>query len=155
MTEFVRLAKRYPEARLVFSGGSGLLRTTPGAPSEADVARLFFQQQGLDLGRAIFEDRSRNTFENVAFSKSIVKPFPGQVWLLVSSAQDMPRTVGIFRKLNWPVVPVPVAYKSDSRHSFLLGDNLQDLDRASHEWLGLLVYRLTGKTNALFPAPGD
>jgi uncharacterized SAM-binding protein YcdF (DUF218 family) len=84
-----------------------------------------------------------------------VKPLPGQVWLLVSSAQDMPRIVGIFRRLNWPVVPVPVAFKSDSHHSFSLGGNLNDLDRGSHEWLGLLLYRLIGKTDALFPAPGD
>ena len=151
MTEFVRLAKRYPEARLVFSGGSGLLDMEQF--SEADVARLFFQQQGLDPARVIFENKSRNTYENVTFTKVIVKPAPHQTWLLISSAQDMPRSVGIFRKLEWPVTPVPVAYKSDAHHSFFLGDNLHELDRGVHEWLGLLVYRLTGKTDALFPAP--
>src|ERR1700761_6421539 len=72
MTEFVRLAKQYPRAKLVFSGGSGIV----GGESltEADTARLFFQQQGLDTSRMIFEDRSRNTYENVLFSKNIVKP---------------------------------------------------------------------------------
>jgi uncharacterized SAM-binding protein YcdF (DUF218 family) len=155
MTEFVRLAKRYPQARLVFSGGSGLLIRQSESLSEADVARLFFEQQGLNPARVIFENQSRNTYENVAFSKAIVKPAPHQTWLLVSSAQDMPRSVGIFRKLDWPVTPVPVAYKSDTQHSSYLGDNLHELDRGSHEWLGLLVYRLTGKTDALFPAPAN
>jgi uncharacterized SAM-binding protein YcdF (DUF218 family) len=151
MTEFVRLAKRYPGARLVFSGGSGLLKAEE--ISEADVARLFFQQQGLNPARVVFESKSRNTYENVTFTKAIVNPAPHQVWLLISSAQDMPRSVGIFRKLEWAVTPVPVAYKSDSRHGFYLGDNLHELDRGVHEWLGLLVYRLTGKTDALFPEP--
>ncbi len=153
MTEFVRLAKLYPDARLVFSGGSGLLSTRPGDFNEADVARLFFGQQGLNPARVAFENRSRNTYENVVFSKAIVKPAPGQVWLLISAAQDMPRTVGIFRKLDWPVTAVPVAYKSDSAHDYFLGANLHAIDRAAHEWLGLLVYRVTGKTDALFPAP--
>jgi uncharacterized SAM-binding protein YcdF (DUF218 family) len=153
MTEFVRLAKRYPQAQLVFSGGSGFLNGKSETLSEADVARLFFEQQGLNSARVIFENKSRNTYENVAFSKTIVKPALHQTWLLISSAQDVPRSVGIFRKLDWPVVPVPVAYKSDAHQSFFLGDNLHELDRGSHEWLGLLVYRLTGKTDALFPAP--
>lgn len=153
MTEFVRLAKLYPDAELVFSGGSGLLGAKTSDLNEADVAKLFFSQQGLDPARVIFENRSRNTYENVLFSKAMVKPRQGQIWLLVSAAQAMPRTMGIFRKLDWPVMAVPVAYKSDSPHSYYLGDNLRELDRAVHEWLGLLVYRMTGKTDALFPAP--
>ncbi len=153
MTEFVRLAKLRPAARLLFSGGSGLLRWHPGALSEADAARIFFRQQGLDTTRIIFENRSRNTYENVVFSKAAAQPVPGQTWLLIASAQDVPRSMGIFRKLDWPVTPVPVAYKSDEAHSYFLGDNLHELDRSVHEWLGLLVYRLTGKTDALFPAP--
>src|SRR5205807_816226 len=92
MTEFVRLAKLYPEARLVFSGGSGLLEIQRPRMTEAATARLFFQQQGLDIHRILFEDRSRNTYENVVFAKALVKPLPGQVWILVSSAQDMPRS---------------------------------------------------------------
>ena len=153
MTEFVRLAKRYPNAKLVFSGGSGQLDWRRTDFSEADAARLFFAQQGLDPARILFESRSRNTYQNVEFSKVLAKPEPGQAWILVSSAQDLPRSMGIFRKLGWPVVPDPVAYKSDQPHSYYLGDNLHQLRRSTHEWLGLLVYYLTGRTDALFPAP--
>jgi uncharacterized SAM-binding protein YcdF (DUF218 family) len=155
MTEFVRLAKQYPQAKLVFSGGSGILGGDPTRFTEASTARLFFDQQGLDTSRVIFEGQSRNTYENVLFSKAIVKPVVGQTWLLISSAQDMPRSVGIFRKLGWSVTPIPVAYKADNHHSYFLGDNLYQLDRGCHEWLGLLVYYLTGKTDALFPAPSE
>lgn len=153
MTEFVRLGKRYPEAQLVFSGGSGLLAFPRDSLSEADVARQFFREQGLDPARITFESRSRNTYENVVLSKAMVEPKPGAIWLLISSARDMPRTVGIFQKQGWPVVPVPVAFKTGGAQSALLSSNLQKLDHAGHEWLGLLVYRITGKTSALFPAP--
>lgn len=154
MTEFVRLAKSYPQARLVFSGGSGLLEFQRPRMTEAATARLFFQQQGLDIHRILFEDRSRNTYENVVFSKALVKPLAGQVWILVSSAQDMPRSVGIFRKQQWPVFPVPVAYKTGEQNG-RLSDDLSAIDGSVHEWLGLVVYYLTGKTDALFPAPSQ
>jgi uncharacterized SAM-binding protein YcdF (DUF218 family) len=153
MTEFVRLAKHYPEARLVFSGGSGRLDFQRATLTEADVARQFFKEQGLDPARVAFENKSRNTYENIVFTKALIRPGAGEVWLLVSSARDVPRSMGIFRKQGWDVVPVPVAYKSGGVRNNLLGDNLQKLDRSSHEWLGLLVYRITGKTDDLFPAP--
>jgi uncharacterized SAM-binding protein YcdF (DUF218 family) len=149
MTEFVRLAKLYPYARLVFSGGTAFLGTQY---SEASVARLFFLQQGIDLRRVTFEDRSRSTFENAQFTKAIVKPRPGQCWLLVQSAIMMPRSVGAFSKASWPVLAVPVAYKTTAANHNLQ-DNLGFLDRAVHEWEGLIAYRLTGKINVLLPSP--
>lgn len=149
MTEFVRLAKLYPSAKLVFSGGAAFL----GARyTEASVARLFFQQQGIELSRVTFEDRSRNTYENVYFTKALVKPRPGQTWLLIQSATAVPRTVGVFSKAGWTVLPVPVAYKTTGWDKHL-SDNLALLDRATHEWQGLLLYRLTGKIDVLFPSP--
>jgi uncharacterized SAM-binding protein YcdF (DUF218 family) len=152
MTEFVRLAKLYPGARLVFSGGGGVFHPDPRA-SEAMVARQFFSQQGLDVRRVTFESRSRDTYENVLFTKAIVRPRPGQVWLLVQSASDVPRSMGIFRKQGWPVTPVPVGYKSGGDNSIDFANHLAQLDGATHEWLGLLAYRLTGRTDALFPGP--
>jgi uncharacterized SAM-binding protein YcdF (DUF218 family) len=150
MTEFVRLGKLYPHAKLVFAGGFGGLPPGP-ALSEADVARLFFVQQGLQTDRIIFESRSRNTYENVLFAKLKVQPHPGETWVLVSSAQDVPRCIAVFRKLHWPIIPRSVAYKSDSEDDQHFGSSLKALDRSTHEWIGLLYYRLTGKTNELFP----
>ncbi len=151
MTEFVRLAKLYPHARLVFSGGGGRMKVDP-ENNESTVARLFFRQQGLDLSRIAFEQRSRNTDENVVNTKAMVRPRKDDTWLVVASAQDVPRVMGIFRKQDWQVIPVPVAYKSDDRGQNF-GNNLHRLDNAAHEWLGLLAYWATGKTDALFPAP--
>jgi len=53
------------------------------------------------------------------------------------------------------VIPVPVAYKSDNDFNMHLSDDLAAVDRAAHEWTGLIVYRLTGKTDAFFPSPAN
>jgi uncharacterized SAM-binding protein YcdF (DUF218 family) len=139
-------ARRYPQARLVFSGGSGALG---GAPfSEAETARVIFAELGQDPKRLILEDRSRNTYENFLFSKAIVKPQPGQVWLLATSAMHMPRAMAIARKLNWPMTPWPSDYYTAPRtggDSIETGGNFGLMDYAVHEWIGLLAYRLSGK----------
>ena len=101
------VARRYPGARLVFSGGSGALG---GAPfSEAETARIILNEMGQDPKQLILEDRSRNTYENILFSKAIVKPKPGEVWLLATAAMHMPRAMAIARKLDWPMTPWPRA----------------------------------------------
>ncbi|MBA2588373.1 MAG: YdcF family protein [Alphaproteobacteria bacterium] len=152
MTEFVRLAKLYPRAKLVFAGGGGS-QGSPPTMSEADAARMFFIQQGLDAKRILFESTSQNTYENVLFAKSLARPKPEEKWILITSAQDVPRCVAVFRKLQWPIIPRAVAYKSDADNDLHLGSNLKSLDRSVHEWVGLLFYRLTGKSDELFPRP--
>lgn len=121
--------------------------------SEADVARLFFAQQGIDPKRITFESHLRNTFENALFAKRMVHPKSEETWVLVSSAQDVPRCMAVFRKLQWRVIPRSVAYKSDAQNEEHLGSNLKSFDRSAHEWIGLLFYRLTGKSDELFPRP--
>lgn len=155
MTEAVALARRHPEARIVFSGGSGRLGN--GKLSESDVARQIFGMLGLEGPRLVFEDRSRNTWENATQSFALVQPRPGETWLLVTSASHMPRSVGCFRRAGWSVVPWPVNYTTQPRGagwgdpplSFRLGQ----AEWAMREYVGLVVYRLLGRTDALFPAP--
>jgi len=154
MTEFVALARRYPRAQLLFSGGSDELFPTP--PTEADVARRFFAQMGLSADRVIFEGKSRNTHENALFSRRLVSLKPGQRWLLVTSAADMPRAVGCFRAAGWRVTAYPSDYRTyRGRAGFLPGllDGLTNTDWAVHEWAGLLYYRLRGWTSSFFPGP--
>jgi uncharacterized SAM-binding protein YcdF (DUF218 family) len=108
--------------------------------------------------RMTFEEKSRNTWENGLFTRDLVKPKPGETWLLVTSAWHMPRSAGIFKHLGFDVIPYPVAYRTfgDARDFWLPAstiDKVLMLDNAVREWAGLLAYRLAGKTNALFPAP--
>jgi uncharacterized SAM-binding protein YcdF (DUF218 family) len=154
MTTFVALARRYPGATLAFTGGHGLL--LHGKLSEADAARMLFDELGLTR-LVIYENRSRTTWENAEFLRARVSPRPGQTWLLITSASHMPRAVGIFRKAGWPVLPWPVAYKTGAsatiRYQEALPRRLAELDFATHEWFGLLAYRLMGRTNELLPGP--
>lgn len=151
MTTFVKLARLYPGAKKVFTGGNGLLEHTKIA--EAGVARQLLNDLGLDTSQIVFEEKSRNTYENVLFSKELVHPASGGTWILITSAQHMPRAVGIFRRLGWPVLPYPVAYKSDQDY---LGDFTgawAAVDEGAREWLGLIAYRMLDRTDALFPGP--
>jgi uncharacterized SAM-binding protein YcdF (DUF218 family) len=156
MTAAVELARRYPQARILFAGGSGALRR--GRYSEAEVAGQFFERMGVDPARLILEDKSRNTYENAVFAREMAAPEPGERWLLVTSAMHMPRSVGIFRRVGFPAIPYPVNYRTSGSWSQLslhknAPDMLRLIDLAAHEWIGLVAYRITGKTDALFPAP--
>ncbi|HKB96442.1 MAG TPA: YdcF family protein, partial [Rhizomicrobium sp.] len=135
-----------PQARLVFSGGSGALG---GAPfSEAETARTIFAQMGQDPKQLTLESRSRNTHENFLFSKALVKPKRGEVWLLVTSAMHMPRAMAVARKLDWPMLPWPSDYITAPRGRgdlFEMNGNLGLMDYAVHEWIGSLAYRISGK----------
>lgn len=151
----VELGRRYPDARMVFTGGSGSL--WGGAYREGEVMRAALDQVGFDTGRVLFENESRNTWENAVLSRDMMEPKPGETWLLVTSAWHMPRSVGIFRRVGWPVLPYPVDYRSRPGPRpyliFELDGNLDTLGWAVREWIGLVAYRLMDRTESLFPAP--
>jgi uncharacterized SAM-binding protein YcdF (DUF218 family) len=155
LTAFLALARRHEDARLVFTGGSGALFGSP--MSEAEVARDLLEGLGLPPERVTWEDRSRDTYENAVFSLALAEPRAGETWLLVTSAMHMPRAVGAFRAAGWPaLLPYPSDYLTKPRPDLLdfdLASGLFLLDRAAHEWTGLVAYRLMGRSTALFPAP--
>lgn len=149
------IAKEYPQAKLVFTGGSGKLLSQE--IKEADVVGPLLESLGIRPGRVIFENRSRNTFENAIFSRELVKPDPDETWILITSAFHMPRAVGSFREAGWRVTAYPVDFRYSAGESlgleFSLGGGFGNLSAGLHEWLGLVFYRLTGKTDVFFPGP--
>jgi uncharacterized SAM-binding protein YcdF (DUF218 family) len=150
------LAKRFPNAKIIYSGGDPGLFTRRG--SEADVIPALFESLGVPPGRIMLESRSRNTAENAVYSKALAAPKPGERWLLVTSAMHMPRAIGAFREAGFPVEAYPVDYKTNGWQDLgsVLGSlsaGLRQTDTALHEWIGLLAYRLTGKSSALLPGP--
>ncbi|MEQ8953770.1 MAG: YdcF family protein [Gammaproteobacteria bacterium] len=157
MTNFVYLAGLYPAAQLVFSGGSGSI--TQQQYKEADAAQVFADQMGLASRAILFESESRNTVENVSHSKGLVNPQPGDEWIVITSAFHMPRAVGVFCKQDWVVTPYPVDHRSNKgnllRVEYALVENLGQLRSAISEWLGLVVYRITGRSDRLFPGPAN
>jgi uncharacterized SAM-binding protein YcdF (DUF218 family) len=156
MTAIPELARRYPDARILFSGGSGALIYNEG--NEADFALRLFESLGIARARILLEDRSRNTVENALFSKAIAQPKSRERWLLVTSGYHMPRAIGIFRKVGFAVEPYPVDWRTrgmaDAWRPFpTMGEGLRRSDIAVREWIGLAVYWLMGQSSELFPAP--
>ena len=155
LTAPIALKRKYPNARLVFTGGSAALQASPY--SEADAAQRFWREMGLDQGDVLYERRSRNSYENAVFTRELLGPKPGARWLLVTSAIHMPRAVGVFRQAGFDVIAYPVDYRTsgDSGLEFprFATKALGLVEFAAHEWAGLVAYRLTGKSDALFPAP--
>ena len=149
------LARRYPRAPMVFTGGVGALGGA--AMTEAEVIRRFLGDQGVPPGRVRLEGRARDTHENALFTKELVRPRAGQHWFLVTSAMHMPRAMGCFRAVGWAVEPWPVDYRTTGAYGLDLtpyaGHRLDELDAAAYEWMGLVYYRLMGWTGSLFPSP--
>ncbi len=149
LTTFRYLAELYPGAQLVFTGGTGSL--TNQEYKAADYARFLFDQLQLGERAIIYESESRNTAENASNSKALVNPEPGENWILITSAFHMPRSVGIFCQQQWPVHAYPVDHQSRTgnlfRLSFSFAENLRTLRTAVREWVGLIAYRATGRTD--------
>ena len=158
ITEAVILAKRYPEARVVYTGGTASF--IPGAPStEALRARELMAQMGVAPDRITIEDKSRNTEENARFTAAIVDPEPSQRWIIVTSAFHMPRAMGVFEKAGFRPIAYPVAFRTlgrwpdDLRLNYWPGRNLRIFELALHEWIGLAAYWASGRIDHLFPGP--
>ena len=155
VTEGLRLALRHPEAKVVFTGGAGGFFSTAEASGPVGA---FLAEAGIDPARLVLENRSRNTYENAVLTRDLVKPAPGARWLLVTSAYHMPRAMGLFRKVGFDVIAYPVDYRTRGREDRARGfsrvpQGLMRLDVAANEWMGLLVYRLLGRIDTLFPGP--
>ena len=156
LVEAAILARRYPDAKVVYTGGGNSL--LGNFSSETDDAKNLFVSLGVSADRILLERRSLNTDQNARFTHDLVSPKPNEVWFLVTSAYHMPRAMGLFRRAGFNVVAYPVDYRtygtSDDLWPAREGPlNLRLLDIAVHEWVGLIAYRASGKIDDWFPAP--
>ena len=144
------LSRNYPKARLIFSGFEATDTT-------AEYLLYTFARLGGDRARIYMESRPRTTAEDAFYTAALLKPKPGEKWLLVTKALHMPRAVGCFRVAGFQVEPYPVEFTTGRTHPFNAfapgSEALRYLDTAAKEWIGLIAYRLIGKTDALFPGP--
>jgi uncharacterized SAM-binding protein YcdF (DUF218 family) len=156
ITAAAELACRYPNARIIYSGGSNALIFDQVAEAPFAVRQL--EALGVAHDRITAEEQSRNTIENAVFSRLIAQPKPGERWLLVTSAFHMPRAIAAFRAAGFPVEAYPVDWRTSGPDDAVrlfgsLSGGLGQTDTAVHEWVGLVAYRIAGKTTELFPAP--
>ncbi|MFN4311353.1 MAG: YdcF family protein [Ferrovibrio sp.] len=148
---FAALARRYPQAKLVFTGGTAF-QAAGRSRSEADVAAAVLAMLGIEPARIAYESKARNTIENARFAREIARPAPGETWLLVTSARHMPRAVNCFNAVDWPVLAYPVDYVGGSREAWFDPlRRLASLHALGREWIGLLYYWLSGQTRDFLP----
>lgn len=160
LVEGAILALRFPQAKVAFSGGNaGILYTSD---SEAAGAAALLDALGVGRERLILETNARDTYENAAYLKKELEEkgasATGGRWLLITSAYHMPRSIGAFREAGFEVEAWPVDYRTRGRQDLArpfdkVSEGLRRVDTAAREWVGLLAYWLTGRSNALFPAP--
>ena len=148
------LARQYPQARIVVTGGTGTMMLE--GEGDADTAPRLLMALGVEQERLVLENHSRNTYENALFTRQMVEPKPNETWLLVTSAFHMPRSVGLFRKAGFDVTPWPADYRTAGTETLgpaqdNVADSLQNLSIGLREWIGLIAYRITGRLDSIFP----
>jgi uncharacterized SAM-binding protein YcdF (DUF218 family) len=154
--EALRLAIRYPQAKILVSGGDGSLSGAYEGDAAASIR--FFEAFGIPRDRLIVETTSRNTDENAQNSRELLASSGLGQCLLITSAFHMPRSVGLFRKAGVDVAPWPVDYRTAGNLSFALDFtqptlNAQQMSTAVREWVGLAAYRALGRIDEIYPAP--
>ena len=153
---FASLARKYPNARLAFTGGTGDI-LNPDA-NESDDAKIFFDLIGLSNRNIIYESQSRNTYENAVFTKKLMTPKSDETWVVTTSAYHMPRTVATFAKVGWDIIPYQCDLRTDGTYSLFRGlpniaGNFSLMNLAIKEIFGMIVYRITGKSAFIFTHP--
>ena len=144
MTVPLALLRQHPGLSLVFSGGEGRLLAT--GVSEAELARAFYAEQGVDMRRVTLEGGSRTTRENAQQVARLLGERCRQPWLLLTSAWHMPRAMAEFEALGCSVTAYPVDFKTGAVTAwseYSLAHSLLRWQTALHEWLGLWVYGWT------------
>ncbi|MEZ5853410.1 MAG: YdcF family protein [Hyphomicrobiaceae bacterium] len=156
ISQAATLALRLPTTRIAFTGGAAF--SALGEISAAEPIAAWWISLGISPARIITENRSRTTYENALYLRQLLKPKPGERWLLVTSAAHMPRAMGVFRHTGFTVTAYPVDFRTSGLDeladpSTSIPAGLKRLDDAAKEWIGLLAYWLMGRTSALFPGP--
>ena len=150
--EAKRLIEKFPRSQIIFTGGSGkILNNTY---NESDDAKNFFLQNGIDTEKIIFENKSRNTYENILLSKESIDHKTNGKWLVISSAYHLTRVINVADNIGWKLIPYATDFQIQKKFKFNISfnfyKNLSQIQLASHEWIALFYYYLSGKTKKLY-----
>ncbi|MCX7982242.1 MAG: YdcF family protein [Syntrophales bacterium] len=135
LIEAVRLQRRFPEARLILSGGAAFTNP-PEAKLLSDVAETL----AVAPNKIIIEAKSKDTSEQAQLIKSIVQNEPV---IVVTSAIHMPRSLMLFKLSGIQAIPAPTDYLTAQvppnpiKRFFPSPDSLFNLQAAIHEYLGI------------------
>ncbi len=147
ITEAIILAKKYPSALLVFTGGSGDLKGKKN--DEALAFRILFEQMDAVQNEVLLEAEAKNTWQNAVNTHAMIKNREIANWLLVTSAFHMPRAIGSFTKAGLDVIAWPTDYRADViKFPWLTADSTEQFSKLNllfHELAGIIVYKLSGR----------
>lgn len=146
----IGLAKQYPHANIIVSGGVG--HVTNASLTEAQLAKQLLVMAGIDKKRIFVESQSHNTIENAVYSQKIMANHPqsGPV-VLVTSAAHMPRSMGLFCAAGMKnITPYPTDYLITLTTTINLPLHVLKLNFAIHEWLGLFKNWVLGYSHQLW-----
>ena len=146
LTKVLEIYNKNSKVLILFTGFSAQLK--PQGWSESDMAKKFFLEQGVRSENLIFENQSRNTFENISYSKDIIKNNKG-TWGLVTSASHMPRSYFGFKKQGLILEPIIADYRTGTSSIFWINfdikKGLENWNIILHEVVGIFYYKITGK----------
>jgi uncharacterized SAM-binding protein YcdF (DUF218 family) len=146
LTKALEIYKKNPRIIILFSGFSNSI--SPQGWNESEMAKKFFLDQGVRVDNLILENKSRNTFENIKFSKDIISNYKG-TWGLITSASHMPRSFLAFKKQGLVLEPINVDYRTGTSKifwlNFSISRGLSSWTTVFHEVIGLGYYKLTNK----------
>lgn len=150
------LAQRFPDARIIVSGGNG--SNFPPAPLRgADGMRRLLMEFGIDDDRIAIDPNSTTTTQRVHNTLDLVGGDRDQDWWVITPAHRMPRLMGAYRKVGFEPTPYPIDFKwippFDPSYFYKFSDGLRLTDTGAKEWRGLLFYYLTDKIDTLYPGP--
>jgi uncharacterized SAM-binding protein YcdF (DUF218 family) len=146
LTKAIEIYRINPRILILLSGFSK--ESLDNGWSDFEMVKKFYLDQGVRFENLIFEDQSRNTFENVFFSKNILLKYKG-TWGLITTASHMPRSYFLFKKQGLILEPFNVNYRTGTTKIFWLNFNIKkgltDWSIIFHEIAGLIYYKITGK----------
>ena len=144
--------------RILLSGGE-IAWLNDGSTTPAQDMENILLGLGIPESALILDNESQNTYENAVQAKEILSALEIDRILLVTSAMHMPRSVALFEKQGFEVIPIPVDYSvtenesAESSGGSLINrildvipsaGNLALTTNALKEYLGMLVYTLQG-----------
>jgi len=133
---------------VVATGGPGPFAELDA--SEASEMQRLLIEMGVDPDQILLDEAARDTYENARNSKRLLEPRGITQVTLATHAVHMPRAVACFKAQQFEVRPAPCRYFTHSaiwplRYILPTVAGASQTAVATHEWLGMLWYRLSGK----------
>lgn len=140
--EATRLWHQIPHAKILFSGADYYRQFNDG-----DYMAQLAEILGVPPSAILMENQALDTAKEAIVIKGMIKDTP---FILVTSAFHMPRAMQLFERQGMHPIAAPCDFQYvDEQHLLEMFPSLYSiskLDIATHEYLGIMSNKLTGKS---------